>query len=89
MTFNISIYLSCAYFSKVLGRPTHVPAVWQSGLNGGVIFMRLNRLREFDFEKKIIEIAEMYHTKLHFAEQDLLNILFSKNIGKLFISFFC
>ena len=62
---------------------THVPAVFDSGLNGGVLFMRLDRMREFAFEEKIINLSNSYKPKLTFAEQDLLNILFHDNIGRL------
>lgn len=77
----------CAYFNKTFGGETHVPALWNSGLNGGVLFMRLDRMREFKFEEKIVRLASsrQYKDKLEFAEQDLLNILFHNNTGDYFV----
>lgn len=65
----------------MLGNKTHVPTIWDSGLNGGVLFMRLDRMREFDFENKIIKLFEAHSDNLLFLEQDLLNILFSQNLS--------
>jgi len=64
-------------------RKSRVPSVWTSGFNAGVLFMRLDRLREFNYEKKILNIVldRKYNSKFDFAEQDLLNILFHKNTG--------
>ena len=66
----------------MIGEETHVPAIFDSGLNSGVLFMRLDRMREFDFEKKIINLWRIYFNKLVYPEQDLLNIIFHDNIGK-------
>lgn len=60
-----------------------MPTVGKSGLNGGVLFMRLDRLKAIDFENKIIILAELYHGRLVFAEQDLLNAFFHDHIGKV------
>lgn len=77
----MNIILSCAYYNKLLNLKTHVPAYGPSGLNAGVLFMRLNKLREFDFEKKILNLIPIYKSRLQFAEQDLINILFHNDTG--------
>lgn len=79
-----TVRLRCGYIDKVLGKEAHVPAIFNSGLNSGILFMRLDRMREFNFEEKMINLSVLYRDKLLYPEQDLLNILFHNNIGKLF-----
>lgn len=73
---------SCAYYDNVIGKATHVPIFGESGLNSGVMFMDLDKLRKFDFENKITVIANTYRNRLVYPDQDLLNILFRKNSSK-------
>lgn len=83
--YNFIHSTRCAYYKQTKGSMAHVPAVWNSGLNSGVLFMRLDRMREFGFEEKIqnLLLNTTYHSRLAFPEQDLLNILFYKNISIL------
>ena len=74
-------FYGCAYYKKALGQEAHVPVVWDAGINAGVIFMRLDRMREFKFQEKLIEYAVEYKDRLLFHEQDLINILFTNYIG--------
>ena len=60
----------------------HVPAVWESGLSGSVLFMKLEKMRKIKYVEKITSYAYEYDGKLPFSDTDLLNIYFSKNKGK-------
>ena len=64
-----------------------MPVVWEAGLNAGVLFMRLDRMREFKFQEKLLQSAKKYKSKLIFTEQDLINIVFSTNIGIILVLF--
>ena len=62
----------------------HVPSVWPSGLNSGVLFMKLDRLREFSFEKRVIEVVANDHYKSAISgDQDIVNIIFHNNSGSI------
>lgn len=67
----------CGYYGKMAHGHAHVPAVWDSGLNGGVMYMKLDMIRKSDFLKRMLEISKEYKGRLPFAEQDMLNIHFS------------
>lgn len=47
--------------------------------------MNLTRLREFEWEEKIIPIYKEYKLKLTWGDQDLINILFFYHPDKLFV----
>lgn len=69
-----------------------MPAVWETGLNGGVMYLRLDLLRKSDFVPRLLELGKEWRDRAYFAEQDLLNILFSnqthsRNQQHLFINF--
>ena len=62
-----------------------MPVVWNSGLNSGVLFMRLDRMREFEFERKVEDLLSnnvSLVSKIIYPEQDILNIIFYTNIGE-------
>lgn len=70
------------YIYRKTHSPLPVPWVWKYGLNSGMLLMRLDRMREFDFEKKIIETAAVPKYKESVVgDQDLLNILFHNQTG--------
>ena len=53
------------------------------GLNSGVIFMNLTRMREFHFDKLALEAYDKYQGKLDGGpDQDILNIIFGMHSGK-------
>nr|XP_045622130.1 glucoside xylosyltransferase 1-like isoform X2 [Procambarus clarkii] len=56
------------------------PTYGTSGLNAGVILMNLTRLRNFTggWIETILDVKEKYKGKLSLAEQDILNIIFSR-----------
>lgn len=67
----------CMYMYRKTHSPLPVPWVWKYGVNSGMLLMRLDRMREFDFEKKIIQTATFPKYKESImGDQDLLNILF-------------
>lgn len=53
------------------------------GLQAGILFMKLDAMRKYGFEKQIIDAADKYGNEVDFAEQDLLNIIFHKKKSKL------
>lgn len=66
----------------MLGKQLAIPIVGNSGLNAGVLFMRLDLMRNSNFVDAIVKVADGYKDTLPGAEQDMLNIIFSKNMGK-------
>lgn len=58
----------------------YVPLVWQYGLNSGVLFMKLDRLREFDFEKKVMDVTLGGQYSI-IGDQDFINIVFHNQTG--------
>lgn len=61
----------------MVNKPVHVPAVGQSGLNSGVLFIKLDRIRNSNFLGLVEETAEKFKPNLIGAEQDVLNIIFN------------
>lgn len=55
------------------------------GINSGVMMMNLTRLREFEWEEKIMPLYKEYKMKLTWGDQDLINILFYFHPDKLFV----
>jgi lipopolysaccharide biosynthesis glycosyltransferase len=53
------------------------------GLNSGIIYMNLDKMRQFGFELKITDLLDEYKPKLAHPEQDLMSILFSFYPSKL------
>jgi lipopolysaccharide biosynthesis glycosyltransferase len=78
-------HFGCSYHNK---KKLAFPIVGRSGLNSGIIFMRLDRMREFKFEDKMMDLLEEYKSKLVHPEQDLMSILFSYYPGIITISLF-
>ena len=70
----------------MINKPVHVPAVGQSGLNSGVLFIKLDRIRTSNFLELVEETAEKFKPNLIGAEQDVLNIIFN-NFPSKFIHF--
>lgn len=88
-TINISnkrlifLFYSCVYFDK-----TRLPLVVDKyGVNSGLLFMKLDDLRRFDFVKKIIEIRRRSKFRI-IGDQDMINILFYNQTGKKRIYWF-
>lgn len=46
------------------------------------MFMRLDLMRNSNFVDAIVKVADGYKDIIPGAEQDILNIIFSKNLGK-------
>ena len=70
-------FYSCVYFDK-----TRLPLVVDKyGVNSGLLFMKLDDLRRFDFVKKIIEIRKRSKFRI-IGDQDMINILFYNQTGK-------
>lgn len=60
----------------------NIPVVGKYGINSGILFMKLIELRRFEFVKKIIEIKNNSKFQIT-GDQDMINILFHKQTGKL------
>lgn len=60
------------------------PFVKPFGLNSGVILMNLTRMRQFGFERRLVEIKKEFYGTIAWDDQDLLNILFARNPDKFF-----
>lgn len=77
------IFVRCGYYDHYIGKPEpRIPAYGKYGLNSGVLLMRLDRLRDFMFEEKMIALSNDYKYRLIYPEQDLLNIVFHFNHGQ-------
>lgn len=57
------------------------PYYGKLGLNSGVMLMDLKKLRDMDFEEKIIAIYKQYRSVITWGDQDLLNIFFHQYPG--------
>lgn len=55
------------------------------GVNSGVMLMNLTRMREFQWEEKILPIYKEYRLKITWGDQDIINILFHFHPEKLFV----
>ena len=64
-----------------LGR---IPFYGKTGLNSGVMLMNLTRMREFQFNSKLLPIFIEFKSNLSFGDQCLLNILFHHHPGELY-----
>jgi len=49
------------------------------GVNSGVMLMNLTRMRNVNFEEKILPIYQKYKNKLAWGDQDILNIYFHEH----------
>jgi lipopolysaccharide biosynthesis glycosyltransferase len=58
-----------------------MPYVLPYGVNSGVLFLKFDKMKEFEFEKKIFALFDIYIKRLQLPEQDLLNILFYNQTG--------
>ena len=54
-----------------------------SYINAGVLLMDLAKLRKIDISKKIEEFLKQYEKQMHYADQDVLNGMFSGKFGIL------
>ncbi|XP_071519950.1 glucoside xylosyltransferase 1-like [Panulirus ornatus] len=56
------------------------PTFGSTGVNNGVILMNLTRLREFPggWSKSVLVVAYKYKNRLTLADQDIVNIIFSR-----------
>ena len=59
----------------------------QQYINTGVLYFRLKQYREHNCEKKIIRYMERNHKSFRFADQDLLNLSISEEIGVVDLKF--
>ena len=59
-----------------------IPVVGQFGINSGLMFMKLDELRRFDFVNKIIEIQNKTKYRIY-GDQDMINFLFHNQTGKI------
>lgn len=54
------------------------------GLNSGVILMNLTRMREIEWEKKVVSIFKQYKSNLRYHDQDIINIYFNFHPEEMF-----
>ncbi|CAG7816197.1 unnamed protein product [Allacma fusca] len=57
-------------------RKSLIPYYGPRGLNTGTMLMNLTAMRSFDITEKMATIAESYGDTIHWADQDMMNILF-------------
>ena len=71
----------------------NVSLVFNTGINSGVLFMKLDRLREFEFGKKMAKVAfDDFYRKQYdlYGNQIIMGLLFRNQSGKQnFAYFFC
>lgn len=72
----------CPYYEKIKSGEAHVPVVWEAGLAGGVVFMKLQMMRDEDFVQKAIDVGNDNQNRLPYIDQDILNIYFSAQSNK-------
>lgn len=72
---------SCIYYRF------RIPVIGRFGINSGLMFMKLDELRRFDFVNKIIEIKNKTKYRIY-GDQDMINFLFHNQTGKIkFLNF--
>nr|XP_037274644.1 glucoside xylosyltransferase 1-like isoform X1 [Rhipicephalus microplus] len=54
------------------------PFVQPFALNAGLLMMNLTRMRAFDLENRVMRLKQEFHGRIPFADQDLLNIVFTR-----------
>ncbi|KAH7940588.1 hypothetical protein HPB49_002341 [Dermacentor silvarum] len=54
------------------------PFVQPFALNAGLLMMNLTRMRAFGIERRLLELKREFEGRIPFADQDLLNILFTR-----------
>lgn len=69
--------------NKYLNGARH-PFVKPFGLNSGVLLMNLTRMRRFGLERRLVKIKKEFEGIIVWDDQDLLNILFSRNPENLY-----
>lgn len=55
------------------------------GVNSGVMLMNLTRMREVEWELKLLPIYDQYNLNLVFGDQDIINIYFFFHPDELFV----
>ena len=75
--------VSDANGAKEIERLNELGIVSQFYFNAGVLFINLEKWRNDAVSKKIITMAEQYKDHLKWHDQDVLNIFFVNNCGKL------
>jgi UDP-xylose:glucoside alpha-1,3-xylosyltransferase len=63
---------------------SQVPFYGRHGLNSGVLLMNLTRMREINYQEKLLKIYWEYNTTLKWQDQDMMNIFFHENPDKFF-----
>uniref|UniRef100_L7LZL4 UDP-D-xylose:beta-D-glucoside alpha-1,3-D-xylosyltransferase n=1 Tax=Rhipicephalus pulchellus TaxID=72859 RepID=L7LZL4_RHIPC len=54
------------------------PFVQPFALNAGLLMMNLTRMRAFDLENRVMRLKQEFEGRIPWADQDLLNIVFSR-----------
>ncbi|XP_077527440.1 glucoside xylosyltransferase 1-like isoform X1 [Haemaphysalis longicornis] len=60
------------------------PFVRPFALNAGLLMMNLTRMREFGLERRVVQLKKEFEGRIPWADQDLLNILFSRHPERIF-----
>ncbi|KAH9379387.1 hypothetical protein HPB48_013602 [Haemaphysalis longicornis] len=55
-----------------------------TGLNAGLLMMNLTRMRVFGLERRLVELKREFEGQIPLADQDLLNILFTRHPEGIF-----
>ncbi|KAH9502133.1 Glucoside xylosyltransferase 2, partial [Dermatophagoides farinae] len=59
------------------------------GLNSGVMLMNLTRMRQFGWLERLQPILNEYRSRIVWGDQDIINIIFSMNVGRILIMDCC
>ncbi|XP_077527438.1 glucoside xylosyltransferase 1-like isoform X2 [Haemaphysalis longicornis] len=62
---------------------TH-PFVRPFALNAGLLMMNLTRMRAFGLERRVVQLKREFEGQIPWADQDLLNILFTRHPERIF-----
>lgn len=62
-----------------------VPYVKPYGVNAGVMPMNLTRMRNFNWGSRMEPLLEQYGSRLKWADQDIVNVIFNENPDKLYL----
>lgn len=66
-----------------LNNATH-PFVRPFALNAGLLMMNLTRMRAFGLERRVVQLKREFEGRIPWADQDLLNILFTRHPEGIF-----
>ncbi|OTF79127.1 glycosyltransferase-like protein [Euroglyphus maynei] len=83
-TFESEEY-STNWYRRFARHPYYLPY----GLNSGVMLMNLTRMRQFGWMDRMRPILDEYGGRIVWGDQDIINIIFSRNVDRIFLMDCC